>query len=402
MKRLGRYELHERLGKRYVDVGSFWDAPHGLVKACKAKLETQDAKQARQAAEREAAAERRGLYSPFVGLAALLVCLLLLAACQGGSPAANEPAGPVTLVPADTIQPTLPPAPTETLLPTLTPAPVWTVTPMPTPSLTATPTATPYPSTIELGGIKMALIPAGVFQMGSSSADAMTECLKFRNDCSQRWFEDEEPVHSVYLDAFYMDVYEVTNARYQDCVDAGVCRPPSEVRSYNQLSYYGDAKYAEYPVIYVSWDDAVEFCQWRGGRLPTEAEWEKAARGGLEDKRYPWGDEVPTCERANYGGEAGDCVGETTAVGSYAANGYGLYDMAGNVWEWTADWYGGDYYSQSPERNPSGPASGEERARRGGSWHDIEFVLRSAYRNSLNPNGGDLFFGFRCAVSAEK
>jgi formylglycine-generating enzyme required for sulfatase activity len=230
-------------------------------------------------------------------------------------------------------------------------------------------------------GVLMALIPAGPFQMGSEDGSY-----------------NEQPVHTVTLDEFNIDQYEVTNARYAECVDAGVCVPPSDSSSYTRSIYYGNPEYANHPVIYVSWQDAQTYCQWRKARLPTEAEWEKAARGGLEDTMYPWGDEAPDCSRANFDYDD-DCYGDTSPVGLYAPNGYSLYDMAGNAWEWTSDWYARDYYANSPEKNPQGPEDGGYRVLRGGSWGSDAHLLRVAFRFYLGPGSRAYDIGFRCARS---
>lgn len=214
-------------------------------------------------------------------------------------------------------------------------------------------------------GAEMVLIPAGEFQMGSVDG-----------------FDDEKPVHTVYVDAFYMDVYEVTNALYKKFVDAtGHSAPECRDNStYNA---------PEQPVVGVSWHDAIAYAEWSGKRLPTEAEWEKAARGGLKAKKYPWGDKL-THGDANYSGTGGkDRWDGTSPVGSFSANGYGLYDMAGNVYEWCADWYDSGYYSASPERNPTGPSSGTGRVLRGGSWDDkqVRVELLTCYTLSQNLQG---------------
>lgn len=149
--------------------------------------------------------------------------------------------------------------------------------------------------------------------------------------------------------------------RYERCVEANVCKPPRESRSYTRTAYYGNVEFDEYPVIYVDWNMAKTYCEWRGGRLPTEAEWEKAARG--EDGRtYPWGEGID-CDKANY---QSSCIGDTTKVGSYleGVSPYGVYDMAGNVWEWVTDWYDGNYYGASPSSNPQGPTFGQYRVLR--------------------------------------
>jgi formylglycine-generating enzyme required for sulfatase activity len=219
----------------------------------------------------------------------------------------------------------------------------------------------------------MVLIPAGSFQMGSNDGDS-----------------DEKPVHKVYISKFWMDKYEVTNGEYKKCVDAGSCRAPSESKSYTRSSYYGDSRYDSYPVIYVSWDDAWKYCQWKGKRLPTEAEWEYAARGGLKGKKYPNGDTISESE-ANFGGN------DTQPVGYYSPNGYGLYDMAGNVSEWVSDWYEANYYKSSPPRDPQGPSNGEYRVVHGGSWYIYGGSIRVSHRSTNSPTDGNDAAGFRCA-----
>ncbi len=268
----------------------------------------------------------------------------------------------------------------------------------------------PTPLQITQNGADMALIPAGEFQMGSRADDALAVCQKYRSNCQREWFTNAEPAHRVYVDAFYLDVYEVTNALYQTCVDAGVCSPPVKINSDTRNPYYGVAEYANYPVVHMMWQDAQTFCQWRGGRLPTEAEWEKAARGGLEGMPYPWGDAAPACQDGAVNGarfrNATGCPGsDTNLVGSFAPNGYGLYDMAGNVEEWVADWYAEDYYStyaaDAWPSNPNGPETDTGWwVLRGGSWANPEDFLQVSYREEVSLGsrgyGGT---GFRCARS---
>ena len=199
---------------------------------------------------------------------------------------------------------------------------------------------------------------------------------------------DEKPVHIVYLDGFWIDRTEVTNKLYAECVEAGICTKP-----YN-FSYLNDQTYQQHPVISVNWNQAKTYCNWVGRFLPTEAEWEKAARG-TDGRIYPWGESIG-CQYANFK----DCREFTTPVGSYQAGAspYGVMDMAGNVWEWVADWYAGDYYSISLSTNPQGPSAGKYRVYRGGSWFSN---ARSARSDSRNQNVEDYpkdFGGFRCAI----
>ena len=211
----------------------------------------------------------------------------------------------------------------------------------------------------------MVKIPAGEFLMGSNDGQSA-----------------EKPVHKVYLDAYYIDKHEVTNKQYREFVEATGHRAPRQ---------WGDDNH---PVAYVSWEDAVAYATWTGKRLPTEAEWEKAARGGLVGKKYPWGNSIDS-SKTNYGKK----VGQTTPVGSYPPNNYGLYDMAGNVWEFCSDWWHDDYYSSSPYRNPQGPSNGSYRVYRGGGWYNVASNLRCAYRCNYGPDSTSFNLGFRCVKS---
>jgi serine/threonine-protein kinase len=229
----------------------------------------------------------------------------------------------------------------------------------------------------------MVYVPAGDFNMGSTE-----------------WYDNEQPVHSVVLDGFWIDATEVTNAQYRRCMEAGACNPPAQISSPGRDSYYDNGTYDGFPVIYVNWHQAETYCGWVGARLPTEAEWEYAARGN-EARVYPWGNTEPDCDRANRGG----CVGNTAAVGSYPAgvSWCGALDMAGNVWEWVSDWYG-DYPSDQ-QVNPQGPLSGEHRVLRGGSWdydpNNPPFDVHSAYRGQFVPADSTYTIGFRCAWGSE-
>jgi formylglycine-generating enzyme required for sulfatase activity len=238
----------------------------------------------------------------------------------------------------------------------------------------------------------MVLIPAGSFEMGDHFGEGNKDGR-------------ELPVHTVELDAFYMDVYEVTVGQFREFVNQS---------GYNYNRWNDVAEYSsgdKYPMVYVSWNDATAYAKWAGKRLPTEAEWEYAARGGLVGKRYFWGDEKPDGSQCNFADKntdynwsdktVDDGYKYTAPVGSFIANGYGLYDMAGNVYEWCQDWYGKDYYSSSPTKNPLGPGSGSYRVLRGGSWRNTANDLRVAYRITYHPLYGTNAYGFRC-VSGSK
>jgi formylglycine-generating enzyme required for sulfatase activity len=272
-----------------------------------------------------------------------------------------------------------------------------------TPVLTEMPTRTQQPTEPVLGigdtlisdldGSLMVYIPAGEFVMGADVDDPNAD-------------SDEFPQMTVYLDAFWMDQFEVTNLQYQSCVRAGECNPPANTESATRFSYYGNAEFDDYPVVNITWFDAKDFCQWRGARLPTEAEWEKAARGN-EGYIYPWGNRFEV-NHANYCASSILCPDEpedgfedTAPTGSFIAgvSFFGVQDMAGNVNEWVADWYDENYYDQISEgiNNPQGPASGKKRGIRGGSAALNETKLRTTNRGSSQPSQYGFYDGFRCA-----
>jgi formylglycine-generating enzyme required for sulfatase activity len=222
----------------------------------------------------------------------------------------------------------------------------------------------------------MASIPAGEFWMGRTHTNNVATVITLDRDS-----RDDVPAHKAYVDGFLMDKHEITNEEYARFAEAtGAAKPWYWIGG---KVIKGEEKH---PVHYVNFAEAEAYCRWAGKRLPTEAEWERAARGGLDRKRYPWGDEA-----ARGRAQAGSGNG-TAAVGSFAANAYGLFDMAGNVWEWTSDWYDRDYYTVSPKNNPRGVETGRYKVIRGGGWTDGA-QLNSA-RNYADPESRFPVVGF--------
>lgn len=258
-------------------------------------------------------------------------------------------------------------------------------------------------------------VPEGTFSMGGTSEMtryARRLCRDAAGDvalavCGSAAFADESPQHAVGLSAFWIDRTEVTNRQYAQCVDAGACAPPVETGSFSRPGYYDDPAFDDYPVVQVDWGMASVYCAWSGARLPTEAEWEFAARGP-ENRLFPWGDTFDPA-RLNYCDKS--CAGmsdpsfddgfpDTAPVGSFpqGASWVGALDLAGNVREWVADWYGP--YAAEAGINPIGPVSGESRIPRGGSWYDTPDDVRSLNRGANLPDYTHPKVGFRCAVDS--
>ena len=256
----------------------------------------------------------------------------------------------------------------------------WIETPE-TSDLSAESTTSPQARINPADGAELVFIPKGDFLMGSDP----------END--PYFYGAESPSHLVYLDDYWIYRTEVTNAMYHKCVDEKRCPRPDQTGSNTREEYFGNPAYNDYPVVHVSWKDALAYCKWAGGRLPTEAEWEKAARG-IDGRLFPWGDEPPRADLANYGEQ------DTVAAGSNpdGASPYGVLDMAGNVIEWAFDYFLSTYYQVSLYKNPQRPASGSTRVYRGGSYHNLDAALRVVMRGSRSENHSNVDIGFRCVV----
>ncbi len=289
-----------------------------------------------------------------------------------------SPTATATTVPSATPTATRVPTATSTLRPTDTPTRQATATQLPTAVILPTPAAVVATAGMTrvnaIDGATYVFVPAGEFSMGSTSGK-----------------DDERPVHPVTLDGFWIMQTEVTNGEYRLCVEADACAEP-------RSEHWNDPAFATYPVVGVSWDDANRYATWAGGRLPTEAEWEKAARG-TNGGAYPWGDATPDASLLNFAKPNGG----PQPVGSYPAGAspYGVLDMAGNVEEWVADRYQRDYYSLSPAENPLGPETGQMRGLRGGSFKVDRNAVRATYRSGYPPDAHPKSAGFRVVTLAQ-
>lgn len=289
-----------------------------------------------------------------------------------------------------------------------------TATPKSTSTSANTLTPTPLPTEItDAKGVLMRLIPAGEFTMGFSADDANSFCVNmtthiknYGSSCQTSDYQHEEPIHKVYLDNYFVDVFEVSNGEYKKCVLAGTCLPPSSENAIGYSKYYDNEFLLNYPVLNVTWEMARKYCEWRGARLPTESEWEKSARG-IDERIYPWGNSGTgyIYDLSFYSNRANVNLNPDfniptipVASNSKGLSPYGLYNMAGNVAEWVSDWYGNKYYSLSPYENPIGPDAGEYKVIRGGSVNDND--IRTTARYFLEPTKFNSGIGFRCAMDA--
>ena len=242
-------------------------------------------------------------------------------------------------------------------------------------------------------GSVLLLVPAGPFVRGSKADEG---------------HDNERPQKKIKISGFYIDKTEVSTAQYLRCVEAGKCQQPAwaepgckyNLKTGRKKTYVGFVGKRQ-PIVGVDWDDADAYCRWVGRRLPTEAEWEKAARG-IDGRTYPWGSKPPTCARAAFDrGEGNHCRKKTAQVTAYrrGRSPYGALNMAGNVWEWVADRNDDRYYEKAPDKDPPGPSTGDDRVMRGGSWNTVQNGLRCAYRITYVPAWRSRDLGFRCAMT---
>ncbi len=326
----------------------------------------------------------------FIGM----VGFIFIAGCQAAKPEVQPTIIPTVRPLADTPTPsqTIPPADAPQVAPSGTPA----STPTLVPTISSLPMLAAGATRISpQDGMVLVYIPAGEFLMGSTNSDVGADI-------------DEMPQHTVFLSAFWMDRTVVTNAMYaafldrmgnqesgnSTWLDAG----DQDVLIYHKNEVWSPVEGAgNLPAVEITWYGAQAYCEWAGRRLPTEAEWEKAARG-LDSRVYPWGNEID-CTKAQYA----NCGGSLLPVGSQpeGASPYGVLGLSGNVWEWVADWYAEDYYFLSARENPAGPTDGIARVLRGGSWDYDWKHLRAANRRNNGPAASMHDYGFRCAVTAD-
>jgi formylglycine-generating enzyme required for sulfatase activity len=324
----------------------------------------------------------------------------------------DEPAPSATALP---ITDTPPPPPTETS--TSTP------TPEPPPTPTTIPTATPLPLEFSVAGGTMYFIPGGFFEMGAEAASLFEECTNFMDGCQEEWFAPSEPAHMVLVAPYFLDLHEVTNEAYVTFLndifttDGSCLGQPCVVHDESQVSreentFFVAAEFSSNPVAGVTWYGAAAYCEWRSARLPTEAEWEKAASWDdptATKRRYPWGDVFDgelvnfcdvNCDAPQSNSDFDDGQAAAGPIMSYerGRSSSGGYDLGGNVWEWVSDWFDAEFFTEAIYTNPIGPETGEAKVVRGGSWFDTGNFMGTTIRFPSLPDNADKTIGFRCAA----
>lgn len=355
-----------------------------------------------------------------IPLATVPADLIDQSAQQPTSPlAATEPTA--IAIPAPITEPTVTSSPTTSPTATLPPTLVPTEEPLPT--ATPEPKATPIPAEIPVNGGSMSFIPGGFFEMGASADALLEECNTFREGCEADWFTASNPPHLVLVAPYYLDTYEVTNEAFvtflgdidatgdsclgQPCLDFNESQIVESGRNFTV-----DPTLLTQPAAGITWYGATAFCEWRASRLPTEAEWEYAAGWDSRNAvkmRYPWGEDFDgnlvnfcdvNCDAPQANNAYDDGFATAAPVGSFEGgrSPSGVYDMAGNVWEWVSDWYAADFYSDAIFTNPVGPTEGVDKVVRGGSWFDTGNFTSTVIRFPSPPTNADKTIGFRCAM----
>jgi len=258
--------------------------------------------------------------------------------------------------------------------------------------------------TSKIDGAGLVYIPVGDFEMCLTTNQVDKLSTLCEGKCTATNFTDAMPVHKVFLDSYWIYEHEITNQEYGLCVKDGDCLKPQKTYSSTRKNYFQNPDYGNYPVVFVDWYQAEKYCAWAGGELPSEAQWEKAARGVNDNRLFPWGNQAPSSSRANFGNN----IGDTTSVDEYpdGASPYGVMNMSGNVYEWVADWYSADYYSKSPSQNPRGPSRSEINSSikvvRGGNWYWDAAYSSIAFHDYWDPEKTSWDVGFRCVIPSDK
>jgi formylglycine-generating enzyme required for sulfatase activity len=364
-------------------------------------------------------------YTLWLGVIVLVLGLLLAGCGQDPTPTAEPTPEAVAEATATDVPPTATTESTDTTEPeaTETAEPTETLEPTETPRPTPRPRPTIPAQIVDDSGAEMALVEGGFYEIGFETALFVEECRKFQDECPEQLFASAAPEHVAVLEPFYIDLYEVSNQAFADFLNdlgghEGTCLERdclvislSDVDLMPSGEYRVNEALVDHPASRVTWYGAAAYCEWRGGRLPTEAEWEVAAGWNPEEQSrtiYPWGDTFDgellnfcdeSCQEPQASSDYDDGFAQGAPVDSFAdgRSPIGLFNMVGNVWEWMADWYDSRYYTQPRTVNPQGPPTGQTKVVRGGSWFDTPIVTNVYFRAGVAPTESDETIGFRCA-----